>query len=90
VEKFCRVGQATDDNIMRRMHIACRIPKATNTRTGCEILIAFPPRQWLRERVSLLRYTYIASLVKARSHLFLRLAFYNYLINILYLLLFFA
>jgi len=29
-EKYCRAGQATDGNIIRRMHFACRIPKATN------------------------------------------------------------
>jgi len=31
VEKCGRLEQATDDNIIRRMHNACRIPKATNT-----------------------------------------------------------
>jgi hypothetical protein len=43
-----------------RMRIACCIPNATNTRSEYVILIAFPLQQWLRERVSLLRYTYIA------------------------------
>ena len=47
-----------------RMRIACRIPKATNTYTGCvTTIIAFPLQQWLQERVSMLRYTYIASIV---------------------------
>jgi uncharacterized protein (DUF924 family) len=31
VGKHGTVGQATDDNITRRMRIACWIPKATNT-----------------------------------------------------------
>jgi len=31
LEKYCTVGQVTDDNIMRCMRIACCIPKATNT-----------------------------------------------------------
>ena len=31
VEKFCRTGQSTDDNIIRRTRIACYITKATNT-----------------------------------------------------------
>ena len=31
VEKYCRVGQVTDDNIFRRMRFACWITKATNT-----------------------------------------------------------
>ena len=40
-----------------RMRIACCIPKATNTHTGCVILIAFPLQQWLHERASTLRHT---------------------------------
>jgi hypothetical protein len=46
------------------MHIACWIPKATNAHTGCVICIAFPLQQWLHERTSMLRYTYIACLVR--------------------------
>jgi hypothetical protein len=37
-----------------RMSIACWIPKATNTHTGCVILIAFPLQQ-LHERASMLK-----------------------------------
>jgi hypothetical protein len=47
-----------------RMGIACCIPKATNTNLEYVILIALPLEQWLHERTSFLRYTYIASLVK--------------------------
>ena len=43
-----------------RMHLACWIPKATYTHTRCVILTAFPLQQWLHERTSMLRYTYIA------------------------------
>ena len=43
-----------------RMLIARWIPKATNTHSEYVILIAFPPQQWLHERASMLRYTYIA------------------------------
>jgi len=43
-------GQATDDNIVRRIRIACWIPNATNTHSEYEIFIAFPRYQWLRER----------------------------------------
>jgi hypothetical protein len=43
-----------------RMRIACWVPKATNTHSQYVILIAFPLQQWLQERASLLRYTYIA------------------------------
>jgi len=60
VEKYCRAGQATDDNIIRRMRIACRIPKATTTHSAYVILVAFPQQQWLHERASMLHYTYNA------------------------------
>jgi len=49
--------------IIRRMRIACWIPKATNTHSEHGIFIVFPPQQWLHERASMLRYMYIASLV---------------------------
>jgi hypothetical protein len=39
-------GEVTDDNIIRRMGIACWIPKATNTHSQYVILIAFPLQQW--------------------------------------------
>ena len=42
------------------MLTACWIPKATSTFSQYVIFIAFPLQQWLHERVSLLRYTYIA------------------------------
>jgi hypothetical protein len=60
VEKYCTARQATDDNIIRRMPFAYSITKATETHTQYVILIAFPRQQWLRERASMLRYTYIA------------------------------
>ena len=46
-----------------RMRTACCIPKATNTHSQYVILTAFPLQQWSHERVSLLRYMYIAYLV---------------------------
>jgi hypothetical protein len=48
---------------IRRMRTACRIAKATNTHSQYVILIAFPLQQWLHERPSVSRYTYIACLV---------------------------
>jgi len=45
------------------MRIACWKPKATNTHSQYAIIIAFPPKQWLHERTSMLRYTYTACLV---------------------------
>ena len=48
---------------IRRMRIACWINKATNTPSQYVILIAFPLQQCLKERASLLRYTYIVCFV---------------------------
>ena len=45
-----------------RMHIACWIPKATNTHLQYVILIAFPLQNWLHERALLFRYMYIVCL----------------------------
>jgi len=69
-----------------RMRIAYWIPKATNTHThthtGCVILIAFPLQQWLHERVSTLRYTYVDSIVSTNliytSVKYIRYATYSY------------
>jgi len=47
-----------------RMHIARWIPKATKIHSKCVIIISFPRQQRLRERASILRYTYLAFLVK--------------------------
>jgi len=57
-QKYRRVRQDTDDNITRRMRIACWLPKATNTHSQYVILIAFPLKQWLQERAPISRYTY--------------------------------
>jgi hypothetical protein len=59
VEKYCTAGQATDVNRTRRMRIANWIPMATDTNTEYVriILIAFPLRQWLRERFPVLYYS---------------------------------
>jgi len=51
VEKFCRAGQARNDNKIRRMPFACWIP-----RWGYVILMAFRRQQWLQERASVLRW----------------------------------
>ena len=48
---------------IRHMCIACCIPNATNTYSGCVILMPFPPQQWLHESALVLHDTYIASLV---------------------------
>ena len=51
--------------MIRRMRFDCLITKATDTHSEYVVLIAFPQQQWLRERVSMLRYTYIACLVNS-------------------------
>jgi hypothetical protein len=61
VEKYGRARQTTDDNIIRRMRFASWITKATDTHSEYVILIAFPRQLWLRERASILSYTYIDS-----------------------------
>jgi hypothetical protein len=43
-----------------RLGIVCWIPKAADTHSEYGILNALPPQQWLHERASMLRYTYIA------------------------------
>jgi len=45
VEKYCTAGQATDDNVIQRMRIACWIPKAKNTHLEYVILFALPQQQ---------------------------------------------
>jgi len=44
-----------------RMRIACWIPKATEIHSQYVILNASALQQWLHERASILRYTYIAA-----------------------------
>jgi hypothetical protein len=62
VEKYGTARQATDGNIIRRMRFACWITKATDTHSEYVIIVAFLLQRWLRERASMLRYTYIACL----------------------------
>ena len=50
--------------IIWRTRVACRISKAkTHTHSGCVILSPFPLQQWVHERATILRYTYIACIV---------------------------
>jgi hypothetical protein len=62
VRKYGTAGQATDDNIIRRMRFPCWVTKTTDTHSECVILTAFPQQEWLRERASMLPYTYTAYL----------------------------
>jgi hypothetical protein len=49
------------------MRFACWITKATDTHSEYVLFIAFPRQQWLRERASVLRYTYTAFLAVSQS-----------------------
>ena len=54
VEKFSTAGEATDDDIKRRMRVSHRIAKATYAHSECVILLPFWRQQWFRERVPML------------------------------------
>ena len=60
MEKFCRAGQATDN--MAHAHCMLDTEDYEHIHSEYVICITFPLQQWLYERVSLLRYTYIALL----------------------------
>jgi hypothetical protein len=60
VEKYGRTRQGTDDNMA--MRIVCWITEATNINSEYVIFITFSLKQWLHERSSKLRYTYVACL----------------------------
>jgi hypothetical protein len=45
---------------IQRMRVACWITRATDSRSGYVILIAFPRQQWLHESASMLRCAYSA------------------------------
>ena len=59
MKKYGRGRQVTNDSIKRRMPIVCWITKAADT-LSVFCSVAFSRQQWLRERFSMLRYTYIA------------------------------
>jgi hypothetical protein len=72
VEKHGWAGQATDDNKIRHVRFACWITKATEIDSQY-YLTAGPLQRRLRERASMLRYTYSASLLFCSSLLSSRL-----------------
>jgi hypothetical protein len=63
VEKYGVARQATHDDITRRMRFACWTTKATNTHSEYVTFIVFPRQQWFREWPSILRHTYIVSVM---------------------------
>jgi hypothetical protein len=47
-----------------RMHTACWMRRATNAHSEYVILVPLRQQQWLHERASILRYTFIACIVQ--------------------------
>jgi hypothetical protein len=62
VEKCCSPRQATDDNAIRRMRVACWITKATETRSEYLILLACPRQGLLCESASIFTSTFLVLL----------------------------
>ena len=61
MENHGTAREATDGSIIRRMRFACFITTATDSHS--EYIILLFQGKWLRERASILRYTYITCLV---------------------------
>jgi len=55
VEKYGTAGEATDDNITRRMRFESWIAKNTDAHPEYVLFIAFPWQQWFRKHASVLR-----------------------------------
>ena len=84
MEKYGTAGQATGGNILRRMRMACWIPKAPNTHPEYVILIIFARQQWLCESVSMLRsYDHCLSCLNLVSNLMqgTKIIFFLFLIS---------
>ena len=60
MEIYRKDGQTTYNDTIWCVRIECWLPKDTDAHLEFVILIAFPQKQWLRERTSVLRYAYIA------------------------------
>jgi hypothetical protein len=60
----------TPQTTIRRMRIACWIPKSTITHLEYVIFMAFPLHHWLHERASVVRYTYIACLATLETPMY--------------------
>ena len=56
VEKYCTAGQATDDNIIRRMRIACWTNNVTNARSEYITLVTCHLQQWCHQLSSNIRF----------------------------------
>ena len=63
VEKYCTPRQATGENMIQHMCIACWITKPKDTHPECVIIIVFAQQLWLHKCPSIYVYTYTACLV---------------------------
>jgi hypothetical protein len=63
VEKYCRDGQATDDNITWPMRMACWVTNAADTHSEYELLISVPWQHVYPNAPQYYFYTHIACLV---------------------------
>jgi hypothetical protein len=61
-EKYCTAGQVTGES-MAHTHCFLDTKHYKYTHSGCVIIIVFPLQQWLHERASIFRSTYIAFFV---------------------------
>jgi len=61
VKKYYKLGR--QQMTICSMHIACKIPTATNTHSRYVIHIAFPLQHWLHECASMFHCTHTACLV---------------------------
>jgi hypothetical protein len=59
-KKYNRTRHAADNNIIRRMHIACWISNVKNIHSEYVIFIASPLQHWLHARASMLGCAYVA------------------------------
>jgi len=58
-----RPDRTQGETTVWQMRFSSRITKATNPHSECVIIIVFLQPQWLHERASMLRYTYIDCVV---------------------------
>jgi hypothetical protein len=64
VEKYCKAGQATDGSKVNAHCMLYTYGNKYSRYSGCVTLIYFPLQQWLHKSAWMLRFTYIARLVK--------------------------
>jgi len=72
VEIYGTASKITDGNIIRLIRFACWVTMVSHIHSYL-IFTAFPQQLWLRERASMLRYTYITSLVNPHTYLLSKL-----------------